>query len=570
MVLLYIFYLYLNEVEILWQLLRICSRIRIVKVDQYYNFFFAYILVFIMPLRHSSEDLSNTGRHPECGICCTSVAKAAYSYTTACGHVFHKSCLTNHTKTCPNCPVCDTVLTSLSMSTAAHAGIAPSPMGTRSQTQRAREFDSSRAGIQNTTSPHSNEEADVAATVMNQGDNPSTSQNFDAGQTDPIRSMVEEAVRAQHDELLATVSQRLSSLIETNLAAGFSRLNTVPQDNISSRHVFPPPSTPVEVRTIERLLGLPENNNDDNRGNPLNHSQDRRHGPTSDRQPSSHSYVSLRPDKAGHIILNWRIKFTGDSNGMSIDNFLYRVEALTNQTLNGDFDLLCGHISTLFDAKASDFYWRYHRSVSRIRWPDLCRALRKQYRDTRTDVDFREMIRDRKQRSGESFDTFYEAIVSIADKLSEPLSENVLVEILRRNLLPEIQHEILNLHISSVSHLREICRRREFFMQDVARKQTFSKPVGHRGKINEILDAPLESSEENEEQVSAISLVCWNCQKTGHRYHDCMEDRRVFCYGCGASNVYRPKCSVCSSKNSSANAPKGACKPLKNPCASTD
>ncbi|XP_059225815.1 uncharacterized protein LOC131997944 [Stomoxys calcitrans] len=219
-----------------------------------------------MPLRHSSEDLSNTGRHPECGICCTSVAKAAYSYTTACGHVFHKSCLTNRTKTCPNCPVCDTVLTSLSMSTAAHAGIAPSPMGTRSQTQRAREFDSSRAriqnttspsGIQNTTSPHSNEEADVAATVMNQGDNPSTSQNFDAGQTDPIRSMVEEAVRAQHDELLATVSQRLSSLIETNLAAGFSRLNTVPQDNISSRHVFPPPSTPVFFWERETLIDKP-------------------------------------------------------------------------------------------------------------------------------------------------------------------------------------------------------------------------------------------------------------------------------------------------------------------------
>ena len=86
------------------------------------------------------------------------------------------------------------------------------------------------------------------------------------------------------------------------------------------------------------------------------------------------------------------------------------------------------------------------------------------------------MIRDRKQKMGESFDEFYEAVVNISDRLTEPLSENILVEILRRNLLPEIQHEILNLTIKSVSDLRDVCRRREFFLQDVSRKQTFPKP----------------------------------------------------------------------------------------------
>lgn len=155
------------------------------------------------------------------------------------------------------------------------------------------------------------------------------------------------------------------------------------------------------------------------------------------------------------------MKFSADLRGMSVDNFIYRVEALTNQTLNGNFDLLCNHISTLFDA--NDWFWRYHQSVQSIKWSLLRDALRKYYKDSRTDIDLREMIRDRKQKGNENFDSFYELIIEISDRLSEPLSERVLVEILRRNLLPEIQHEILNFKVNTVSELRDICRRREFF-----------------------------------------------------------------------------------------------------------
>lgn len=533
-----------------------------------------------MSVRRSNEDLANAGLAPDCGICSRSVASAGYAYTTTCGHVFHKSCLSNHTKTNLNCPTCNTALSSLSMSTTALAGIPPSPMTTRSQTQRAMEFDSSRPGVQTSSTPadsFSPPEVNRASGITfiganANGNGASTSQGVSSNQTEQIKKLVTDAVRAQQAELMSSLSQQLSKLIETNIAASFSRLGAPVQNNTQGpRLSFPPPSTPIEVQTIERLLGLPPNNNNNNTNNNLhNRSQNTSHRlNTSDIHSSPHSHSSFRPDKVGHIILNWRIKFSGDPNGMSIDNFLYRVEALTNQTLNGDFGLLCGHISTLFDGKATDWYWRYHRSVPHIRWSDLCIALRKQYEDTRTDVDFREMIRDRKQKSGESFDTFYEAIVNISDKLSEPLSENVLVEILRRNLLPEIQHEILNLQISSVSNLREICRRREFFLQDLSKKQPHTKPYVHRNKINEIFDDPVESSGD-EDQLSAISLICWNCQKAGHRYQECLEDRRVFCYGCGAASVYKPNCSTCNSKNLKACALKSARRQLRTTSTNTD
>jgi len=48
---------------------------------------------------------------------------------------------------------------------------------------------------------------------------------------------------------------------------------------------------------------------------------------------------------------------------MSIDDFIYRVDALTFQTINGNFDLLSRHISNLLEGSANDWFWRYHKSV---------------------------------------------------------------------------------------------------------------------------------------------------------------------------------------------------------------
>lgn len=185
----------------------------------------------------------------------------------------------------------------------------------------------------------------------------------------------------------------------------------------------------------------------------------------------------------------------------------------------------------------------------------MCRALRQQYSDSRSDVDIRELIRDRKQKQGESFDNFYESVVELTDRLKEPLSNIMLVEILRRNLLPEIQHEILNLKITSLQELRDICRRREFFLQDIRRKSGlgFSRPSLGSKRVSELdellVNDDVESLDEASEQISAVSLSCWNCHQTGHRYQECLANRTVFCYGCGLPDTYKPTCKNCNPKN---------------------
>jgi len=91
-----------------------------------------------------------------------------------------------------------------------------------------------------------------------------------------------------------------------------------------------------------------------------------------------------------------------------------------------------------------------HKTSPTLRWDVVCQALRKQFRDTRTDVDIREALRDRKQKEGANFDSPYEAIIQMMDGLEVPLKEFTKVDILKRNWRPEIRHELLNVSIHSL------------------------------------------------------------------------------------------------------------------------
>lgn len=284
--------------------------------------------------------------------------------------------------------------------------------------------------------------------------------------------------------------------------------------------------------------------------------------------------AELRPDRISQIIANWKLKFSGRS-GIFVEDFIYRVEALTTQTLDNNYELLARYVSNLFEGSATEWFWRYHKSVSEIRWEELKHALRVQFREERTDVNIRAAIDRRKQKENESFDEFYEAIVQIADKLSEPLPEAYLLASIKSNLLPEIQHELLYEKIETLTKLRSIVRKREVFFQ------TIQKPVGLKPRpapraaprfVHEVdIDSENESIASDSE-VAAINQTCWNCCKSGHRYQDCLAARRVFCFGCGQADTYRPTCPKCSnSKNSLSRAPqKSARKQVSSKATNTD
>lgn len=276
------------------------------------------------------------------------------------------------------------------------------------------------------------------------------------------------------------------------------------------------------------------------------------------------SHINMKADKITSIINNWNLKFDGSPNGLTIEEFLYRVKTLTRDTFNNDFTVICSNLNTLLTGKARDWYWRYHKQVQSITWESFCEAILNQYKLLKSSFDLQEELRNRKQKIGESYDSFYDALSLIADKLATPISEEELIVIISRNLRPEIRQDLLYVPIRSLSHLRKLVQMRESFLSDeYVRKNLASRNMNVNAMPRRYV-APLEDEEPEKGDntvnpfVDAIcksdtNLKCWNCDKIGHHWHDCLEDRSIFCYGCGAKQIYKPQCKYCSSRLQSKN-----------------
>ncbi|KAI8125338.1 hypothetical protein CVS40_4253 [Lucilia cuprina] len=243
--------------------------------------------------------------------------------------------------------------------------------------------------------------------------------------------------------------------------------------------------------------------------------------------PSSFSSnTSFSSDKLSSIIQNWGLKFDGTSNGLYVEEFLYRLRSLINDYFNGDFNFVRPNLHIVLAGKAKNWFWSYHKRAQPIIWEDFCNAIKDQYKDFKSPFDIREEIRNRKQKPGESFDMFYESISSLIDRLPNPLSESELVEIITRNLRPDIRHELLYQPSNSISNLRKLVQMRESFLNDEYVRRNFAARNPNtfipRRQVAEI---DFESSDLNQDfnfpQESSIEAVhkpevvprCWNCDQ---------------------------------------------------------
>ena len=290
---------------------------------------------------------------------------------------------------------------------------------------------------------------------------------------------------------------------------------------------------------------------------------------------SSNFHTSSYQIRVTNILQSWNIKFDGSDTGLSVEEFIYRIKSLTADYLNNDFHLLSKHLHILLNGKARDWYWRYRKQVANLNWNNLCTELRYQYKDFKTASDIKQQIRTRKQREGESFQIFFDDIIRMSDRLPIPLEEEELIEIVSRNLLPEIRKEMLYVNIISINQLRKLCFMRENLLQEekeIRRSQQFSRTnqnvrrnvyaidcVEDVGNVDNVDSEEFNCSSRQETntdmQVSAINnvprkLICANCDKEGHHWQNCLAERRVFCYGCLAKNVYKPQCPKCNPKRS--------------------
>lgn len=330
-----------------------------------------------------------------------------------------------------------------------------------------------------------------------------------------IRNIVNESLNTFRNEMTGFITQELRSMFQ-NFNSNNSSNNNLTTNN--------------------------SNTNTRNYDNSSNNSHQNNSEPVQD---------TFFTDKVLNIIRNWKIKFSGHNNQMSVDEFVYRVNILTTNNLRNDFELLCKHAHCLFEGKALEWYWRFHRQNNDTDWISLTDALRKQYKVDYDDFDILDEIRRRKQKKDENFHEYLDVIMALTDKLKVPMSDRDLCETLLRNIKTEIRHELLHLNITKVSQLRIEVRKHEKFVKDINATESRRTLKGHISEIiNQDTNNDVSNDNVSDSGICAVlqTLKCWNCEKIGHTYMDCLETRRIFCYGCGMKDMYKPNCPNCRTK----------------------
>ncbi|XP_075162832.1 uncharacterized protein LOC142235461 [Haematobia irritans] len=188
---------------------------------------------------------------------------------------------------------------------------------------------------------------------------------------------------------------------------------------------------------------------------PLNPNNSYTNNPTNSAGLQDHTghMMIIRPEKFTSIIQNWNIKFDSYSSGLAIDQFLYRIRTLARENFGEDFSVICRNLPIILSGKARDWYWRCHKQVDSIEWTSFCAALKSQ-------ICGRTLTLKRRLSQPLPEEELVEILVrnlrpecSILDRLSQPLPEEELVEILVRNLRPEIRHELLYVPVFTIPHL---------------------------------------------------------------------------------------------------------------------
>lgn len=302
----------------------------------------------------------------------------------------------------------------------------------------------------------------------------------------------------------------------------------------------------------------------------------------------------------------WPLRFRGGPGDMAADDFVFRIETLARMNHINEATLVLG-LHQVLTHSAAEWYWVVMRNEPNVTWARLRSVLTSAFQSAEPDEAIRRRISDRLQRSGETFMQFCIAIQVMEARLAVRMTEQELVDILKRNMLPEHQYKLVFEQPPSVCVLQQRVLLLEGLAQQLRARNPSQSGVQHLGRIASFVPTtkvelqtpsvaaisavPLEpsnpfacTSEQEQFFVSALDKrrgqfeICWNCDEIGHSYMDCTAPRIVFCFGCGAKNTYRRNCARCSLSHPSGNDrrngrvtetsladPKLASHPLRNP-----
>lgn len=250
----------------------------------------------------------------------------------------------------------------------------------------------------------------------------------------------------------------------------------------------------------------------------------------------------------------WNVHFSGSPNE-SVNSFLEKINLLREARGVSKQELFASACD-LFQDQA----WNWYLSIrSRVKnWDDLELKLREDFLPYFYDEDLWQEIHSRTQGSNERVAIYISVMEGLFSRLSVLPEECIMVNTIRRNLLPDYISCLALQDIDSVVRLKTLCKRLEESRNWSCRyKPPSSKRSGFLEPdlscYNNVFNAggsrpfpKIKSANVSIVSPSVSVPTCWNCGCSGHVYNKCLDPRRIFCYGCGMKDVVKSKCPNCS------------------------
>lgn len=279
------------------------------------------------------------------------------------------------------------------------------------------------------------------------------------------------------------------------------------------------------------------------------------------------------------IISRWTVRFGGNRKDLPIDEFIFRVEYLAEADMI-PLNSLVGCLHHLLVGSATDFYWILRRKYPNATWLQLKNSLKAHFAKHENDFEIRNLIMNRRQGAKEEFEDYCLAVECLAARLNRPMADDEIVEIMRENMSSRLQDRLLLVYTPTVDVLKATCKRFERLWAsstDRTKDHRFHAMVNeidfphddlmngrYNGGSSQMMTMPVEDDRHRliPFELSALGqnlpvvgqpneyVICWNCRDIGHTYVDCLaNERRIFCFGCGESNVIKPRCARCNPGN---------------------
>lgn len=282
--------------------------------------------------------------------------------------------------------------------------------------------------------------------------------------------------------------------------------------------------------------------------------------PTGDPRFSANLLPSISAEPANNLPANsrgkidlekWKIKFDGTG---SVEDFLFRLNILVERT-RCPVELLEANFQIFLSGKAESWYWDFIKTNNDPPYRLLKRAISKEFASLETDDDILMQLNMRKQNHKESYDDFHSFMVSLNSRMSESLSENRLMNILQKNIKPELRLMLFSSRPTDLHNLRDIAREAEKVIKE--NKGVIPSKTLHR-QVNALeltSDDEEDKDFEYDPQIEVLQISrrpvkpdysrikCWNCLSLGHSYIYCTDViRSLFCYKCGERGITTPTC----------------------------